>query len=324
MSLTQLTSFVWRRQLRATTRFVSSLIQFDSPQDSLLEQSQSRSQFQFHCIRGKKSYKKKLIDCITTEIQHEKDNYETDPIVKEGPPNGFNLLDMKESNIVLHKQYQNEDITIEASSVEQPLPEKENPEDPDSPTTKLSRITYSNRTRPLFIHPRLGIKKPKNYVIVRDPVKTGMKYVFPKQLVIGPEGKYHHTFGWDMETEPPKDPFFDPPVLEVSHIILFSVTILKTGFDEKLILQCETDGGYMSLIHVGLELVSTPKTVSPQYSGPAFNELDETLQDTFNNWMEERGIDDVLGDYLVQKLHDIEQKHYMKWLESTQRFISHE
>lgn len=39
---------------------------------------------------------------------------------------------MKESNIVLHKQYKNENITIESSFVEQPLPEKEDPEDPES------------------------------------------------------------------------------------------------------------------------------------------------------------------------------------------------
>ena len=56
----------------------------------------------------------------------------------------------------------------------------------------------------------------------------------------------------------------------------------------------------------------------------AFGELDETLQDTFNNWIEERGIDDVLGDYLVQKIHDIEQQHYQEWLEKTQAFVDQE
>lgn len=45
---------------------------------------------------------------------------------------------MKESNIVLHKQYQNEDITIEASFVEQPEPRKENEEDPDSPVSPVN------------------------------------------------------------------------------------------------------------------------------------------------------------------------------------------
>lgn len=79
----------------------------------------------------------------------------------------------------------------------------------------------------------------------------------------------------------------------------------------------------MSINHVGLEPDSGPINTL-QYTGPSFGELDDTLQDTFNNWIEERGIDDVLGDYLVQKLHDVEQEHYMNWLETTQSFISQE
>ena len=30
--------------------------------------------------RGKKTYKGKLIDCLKSEIDYEKDNYETDPV----------------------------------------------------------------------------------------------------------------------------------------------------------------------------------------------------------------------------------------------------
>lgn len=79
----------------------------------------------------------------------------------------------------------------------------------------------------------------------------------------------------------------------------------------------------MSIDHVGL-VPNSGQISTSEYTGPVFGELDDTLQDTFNKWIEERGIDDVLGDYLVQKLHDVEQEHYMDWLVTTQSFISHE
>lgn len=50
--------------------------------------------------------------------------------------------------------------------------------------------------------------------------------------------------------------------------------------------------------------------------------MDESLQDTLTCWAEERGIDDNLGDYLVQKVHDIEEQHYVKWLTGMQEFVS--
>lgn len=70
-----LTSYLWRRHLRASTRVLSALIQLDPAQTT-----SHQLHFQFHPTRGKKSYKKKLIECLTTEIQHEKDNYETDTV----------------------------------------------------------------------------------------------------------------------------------------------------------------------------------------------------------------------------------------------------
>lgn len=104
---------------------------------------------------------------------------------------------------------------------------------------------------------------------------------------------------------------------------MFAVVIKKEGVAQQMLLDCETDGGYMSINHAGLESVKEPAGTS-DYTGPAFGELDETLQDTFNNWAEERGIDDALGDYLVQKIHDIEQTNYQAWLENTQTFIAKE
>lgn len=58
------------------------------------------------------------------------------------------------------------------------------------------------------------------------------------------------------------------------------------------------------------------------YMGPVFEELDEDLQTTFTKYLEERGIDTALANFLPDYVDYKEQKEYVNWLKDVNEFIS--
>lgn len=56
------------------------------------------------------------------------------------------------------------------------------------------------------------------------------------------------------------------------------------------------------------------------YSGPAFDELDNALQNAFYEYMADRGIDDALATKLSDFCSNKEQLEYVKWLETMKAF----
>lgn len=58
------------------------------------------------------------------------------------------------------------------------------------------------------------------------------------------------------------------------------------------------------------------------YGGPVFAELDETLQDRFHQFLEERGFDSALADFIPNYIEHKEQKEYMRWLDSVAKFVA--
>ncbi|KAI9207087.1 mitochondrial glycoprotein [Polychytrium aggregatum] len=59
-----------------------------------------------------------------------------------------------------------------------------------------------------------------------------------------------------------------------------------------------------------------------KYSGPVFADLDETLQDTFLKFLEERGFDPVLAEFIPSFVEYKEQKEYINWLHQISGFVS--
>ena len=57
------------------------------------------------------------------------------------------------------------------------------------------------------------------------------------------------------------------------------------------------------------------------YSGPAFADLDETVQDAFGAYLEERGVDSEMMEYLMELSVDKEQREYVNWLKRTAEFV---
>ena len=52
-----------------------------------------------------------------------------------------------------------------------------------------------------------------------------------------------------------------------------------------------------------------------------YSELDERLQKAFGDYLEERGINAELGDYLIAAADGKEQKEYLQWLKGIKGFI---
>lgn len=58
------------------------------------------------------------------------------------------------------------------------------------------------------------------------------------------------------------------------------------------------------------------------YEGPAFSDLDESLQGAFYEYLTERNIDDDLSFFVLAYSREKEQKEYTNWLEKLQAFTA--
>jgi complement component 1 Q subcomponent-binding protein len=58
------------------------------------------------------------------------------------------------------------------------------------------------------------------------------------------------------------------------------------------------------------------------YIGPQFAELDESLQNLFERYLEERGVNAALANFLPDYVEFKEQKEYTQWLQNMKNFVS--
>lgn len=58
------------------------------------------------------------------------------------------------------------------------------------------------------------------------------------------------------------------------------------------------------------------------YIGPQFAELDEGLQNLFEKYLEERGVNSALANFLPDYVEYKEQKEYTQWLQNMKNFVS--
>ncbi|UVC49656.1 hypothetical protein MACK_003766 [Theileria orientalis] len=58
------------------------------------------------------------------------------------------------------------------------------------------------------------------------------------------------------------------------------------------------------------------------YNGPEFEDLDDTLQSSFDEWLASLGVDSELCDFIDACSIDKEQREYMVWLKGLEKFLS--
>jgi complement component 1 Q subcomponent-binding protein len=112
--------------------------------------------------------------------------------------------------------------------------------------------------------------------------------------------------------------------------VKFRVSISKGT--SALIFECESDGEYVGINHIaqepgvpgdGAEEAGEDEDDGTQvYSGPVFEELDDTLQQAFLDYLEERGITSELGAYLRIMSVDKMAQEYQAWLSRVKDFVS--
>ncbi|GLC44945.1 hypothetical protein PLESTM_001667700 [Pleodorina starrii] len=100
----------------------------------------------------------------------------------------------------------------------------------------------------------------------------------------------------------------------------FQVTIAKEGGDT-LVFECESDGEYLAVNRVAIESIYEDNDGPPAYKGPLFQDLDDTLQQAFVDFLEERGVNAYLGEYIRVYLEDKATMEYQQWLNRVRDFI---
>jgi hypothetical protein len=126
-----------------------------------------------------------------------------------------------------------------------------------------------------------------------------------------------------VNDQPDEEPFENEEgEMDVDVSVEFVVSCSK-GKGQDLVFECKSDGSYLDILHVALEEDGDDDDVDDAfYTGPDFEELDESLQDSFLSFLEERGITPELGEWLMHLVHDKEQREYMYWLEKVKHFVS--
>jgi len=105
--------------------------------------------------------------------------------------------------------------------------------------------------------------------------------------------------------------------------VKFRVSIGKQG--SALIFECESNGEVVVINHLAFERASNNEEEeddTPAYTGPVFDELDDTLQQAFLDYLEERGISAELGEYMRLMCLDKTALEYQAWLQRVRDFIA--
>eukprot|EP00622_Pseudochattonella_farcimen_P000308 FR734766.1.p1 GENE.FR734766.1~~FR734766.1.p1 ORF type:complete len:178 (+),score=20.99 FR734766.1:259-792(+) len=71
-----------------------------------------------------------------------------------------------------------------------------------------------------------------------------------------------------------------------------------------------------------IEYLPTGTDEEAAYSGPEFDELDESLKDAFHEYLEDLGVNESLAGFIAMYSDHEEQKEYIKWLQDVQTFTS--
>lgn len=102
----------------------------------------------------------------------------------------------------------------------------------------------------------------------------------------------------------------------------FKVIIIKDR--NQLIFDCQSSSSDVQILHMVLEPSEDAllDESMPNYVGPLFSELDETLRQAFLDYLDERGINKQLADYLVELLQEKMNTEYMLWLQKLRDFVS--
>lgn len=102
----------------------------------------------------------------------------------------------------------------------------------------------------------------------------------------------------------------------------FEVQVMKR--ECSLIFECESNGDFLVINHIALQTGEDEdeEDSDTPYSGPVFDDLDDTLQQAFLDYLEERGVNADLGEYIRLLALDKMSVEYQTWLQRVRDFIA--
>ncbi|KAJ3045246.1 Mitochondrial acidic protein mam33 [Rhizophlyctis rosea] len=98
-----------------------------------------------------------------------------------------------------------------------------------------------------------------------------------------------------------------------------ALEIAATAQDESFFIESVSFSNTASLLND--QTAEGDWTRRGKYGGPVFHDLDEGLQDTFHEYLRERGFDEQLAEFLPQYVELKEQKEYTAWLGNVEKFV---
>ena len=106
----------------------------------------------------------------------------------------------------------------------------------------------------------------------------------------------------------------------------FIVNVSKGDGSEMLEFSCATDGETVEVRNVRYESLADAEEddadlLAASYPGPNYDELDEAVQEEFHRYLEARGVDHVLANYIAELHVHKEQELYTDWISKVRGFV---
>eukprot|EP00406_Dinophysis_acuminata_P065659 CAMPEP_0179271792 /NCGR_PEP_ID=MMETSP0797-20121207/32164_1 /TAXON_ID=47934 /ORGANISM="Dinophysis acuminata, Strain DAEP01" /LENGTH=275 /DNA_ID=CAMNT_0020980167 /DNA_START=64 /DNA_END=889 /DNA_ORIENTATION=- len=104
------------------------------------------------------------------------------------------------------------------------------------------------------------------------------------------------------------------------------VTVEDTERQTGLTFYCSTQAGEDHRYIIGnvKSFSLDDKDKDTSYTGPDFEDLDDKLQEAFDEYLAEVGMSAEVCDFIDAMATDKEQREYMRWLENTRKFLQAE
>jgi len=105
----------------------------------------------------------------------------------------------------------------------------------------------------------------------------------------------------------------------------FVITVEDTDSSSGISFYCSTVAGedHRYIIgHVKNYATAEEKESVSSYTGPDFEDIDDKLQEAFDEYLAEMGMNNEVCDFIDAMALDKEQREYIRWLQISQKFLN--
>eukprot|EP00419_Tripos_fusus_P054031 CAMPEP_0172803898 /NCGR_PEP_ID=MMETSP1075-20121228/4806_1 /TAXON_ID=2916 /ORGANISM="Ceratium fusus, Strain PA161109" /LENGTH=252 /DNA_ID=CAMNT_0013642397 /DNA_START=66 /DNA_END=822 /DNA_ORIENTATION=+ len=124
---------------------------------------------------------------------------------------------------------------------------------------------------------------------------------------------------------------FDPEAMGEQEGVEQEATEVAISIENKngagMTFYCSTQTGEDHRYVIGMVKSYTSaeeKDSLSSYNGPEFEDLDDKLQEAFDEYLAELGMNSEVCDFIDAMAVDKEQREYVRWLKTTQKFLEEE